>query len=151
MNINIYQIGKENKDEYFLISQKYEKMSKKYANVKIHNVFNSKIAKAQTLGAVEAKNSYTQAFLPKLNSYNISLDVKGIKIDTIGFSKLIQSQSKINFFIGGAYGFNDQFLKKCDKNISLSNLTYGHKIASIVLIEQVFRALCINNNHPYHK
>jgi 23S rRNA (pseudouridine1915-N3)-methyltransferase len=30
-------------------------------------------------------------------------------------------------------------------------LTYAHKIANIVLCEQIFRGLCINHNHPYHK
>jgi hypothetical protein len=37
------------------------------------------------------------------------------------------------------------------KIISLSRLTYAHKIAKVVLFEQIYRGLCIKNNHPYHK
>ncbi|MDN5377136.1 MAG: rRNA (pseudouridine1915-N3)-methyltransferase, partial [Sulfurospirillum sp.] len=45
----------------------------------------------------------------------------------------------------------EEFLKKTDKVISLSKLTYAHKIAKVVLLEQIYRGLCIKNNHPYHK
>jgi len=42
-------------------------------------------------------------------------------------------------------------LTKCDTTISLSDLTMAHKVANVVLTEQIFRALSIQNNHPYHK
>jgi len=53
--------------------------------------------------------------------------------------------------IGGAYGFNQEFLNKTQKVISLSKLTFAHKIAKTVLYEQIYRGHCIKNNHPYHK
>ena len=151
MKINIYQIAKNDKDNFEPIIKDFIKMSKKYAKVEIHNLFNKHIAKAQTIGEIEAKHSYSEVFTNKLNGFNIALDVKGIKIDSFKFSKLLEDKITINFFIGGAFGFNEEFLKKCDKIISLSELTYAHKIANIVLLEQIFRGLCIKNNHPYHK
>ena len=75
----------------------------------------------------------------------------GKKVDSFGFSKLLSDRLTINFFIGGAYGFDREFLKKCDTTISLSDLTMAHKIANLVLCEQIFRSLAILNNHPYHK
>jgi 23S rRNA (pseudouridine1915-N3)-methyltransferase len=91
-------------------------------------------------------------FIPKMDTgYNIALDVLGIQIDSFAFSKILENKTIINFYIGGAYGFNKEFLSLCDRVISLSNLTYAHKIANIVLCEQIFRGLCIINNHPYHK
>ncbi len=48
-------------------------------------------------------------------------------------------------------GFEKNFLDKCDKVISLSDLTMAHKVVTLVLLEQVFRGLAIKNNHPYHK
>ena len=152
MKINIYQIAKNDKDNFEPIIADFIKMSKKYASLEIHNLFNKQIAKAQTIGENEAKKSYSEVFEPKLNDgFNIALDVLGKKIDSFAFSKLIDGKSTINFFIGGAYGFEREFLNKCDSIISLSDLTYAHKIANIVLCEQVFRGLCILNNHPYHK
>lgn len=150
--INIYQIAKSSNDEFNKIIEDFIKMSSKYSKVEIHNLFNKKIAKAQTISDIEAKKSYSEVFEPFLNSgYNIALDVLGKKIDSFEFAKLLQSNGIINFFIGGAYGFEADFLQKCDKKISLSELTMAHKIANVVLCEQIFRGLCIINNHPYHK
>jgi len=152
MKINIYQIAKQDRDEFEPLVKHFIKMSSKYAKVEVHNLFNKQISKAQTIGEKEAKQSYSDIFIPKLsNGYNIALDVLGKKVDSFVFSKLLQDKITINFFIGGAFGFSQDFLNKCDSVISLSNLTMAHKIANIVLLEQIFRGLCISNNHPYHK
>ncbi|MCK5111109.1 MAG: 23S rRNA (pseudouridine(1915)-N(3))-methyltransferase RlmH [Arcobacteraceae bacterium] len=151
MKINIYQIAKNDKDEFEPLISNFIKMSKKYAKVEIHNLFNKQISKAQTIGEREAQKSYSEVFKLKLNGYNIALDVKGEKIDSFKFSKILEDKININFFIGGAFGFERDFLNQCDKVISLSALTMAHKIANIVLLEQIFRGLCISNNHPYHK
>jgi 23S rRNA (pseudouridine1915-N3)-methyltransferase len=151
MKINIYQIAKNDKDDFEPIVKNFIKMATKYAKIEIHNLFNKQISKAQTISQKEAQETYTEVFLPKLKGYNIALDVLGKKVDSFEFSKLLQNHITINFFIGGAYGFEKEFLKKCDKIISLSELTFAHKIANIILLEQIFRGLTISNNHPYHK
>lgn len=127
-------------------------MSSRWAKVEVHSLFNKQISKAQTLGEKESQQAYNEVYESKLDSgYNIALDVLGQKLDSFKFSKLLEDKITINFFIGGAYGFDRKFLSRCDKVISLSELTYAHKIANIVLCEQIFRSLCILNNHPYHK
>jgi rRNA large subunit m3Psi methyltransferase RlmH len=57
----------------------------------------------------------------------------------------------VKFFIGGAYGFEDSFLQKSDAIISLGKLTMSHKIAKVVLLEQIYRGFSILSNNPYHK
>lgn len=152
MQINIYQIAKKENDHFEPIIKEFTKMIGRHGKVQIHNLFNKNIAKAQTIGEKEAQQSYVEVFEPKLsNGYNIALDVLGKHCDSFQFAKLLQDKITINFFIGGAFGFPRDFLSKCDKIISLSELTMAHKIANAVLLEQIFRGLCINNNHPYHK
>ena len=127
-------------------------MSSRFAKVEVHSLFNKQISKAQTIGEKESQQAYNELYIPKLTTgYNIALDVLGKQIDSFKFSKLLDDKITINFFIGGAYGFDREFLTKCDTTISLSQLTYAHKIANVVLVEQIFRSLCILNNHPYHK
>ncbi|MFA9372649.1 23S rRNA (pseudouridine(1915)-N(3))-methyltransferase RlmH [Poseidonibacter sp.] len=149
--INIYSIVKPSKDESDILIKNFIKMSQKYANVEVHYIFNKTIAKAQTIGEKEAQQSYSDVYEPLLKGYNIALDVLGKKVDSYKFSQILEGKNEINFFIGGAYGFKRDFLNKCDNIISLSDLTMAHKIANIVLTEQIFRGLCIINNHPYHK
>ena len=152
MKINIYQIAKNDKDEFEPLVKNFIKMTSKFAKVEIHNLFNKQIGKAQTIGEKEARQSYSDVFEPKLSGgFNIALDVLGKKVDSFAFSKFFESHSTINIYIGGAYGFSREFLQKCDTVISLSDLTMAHKVANLVLLEQIFRGLCIRNNHPYHK
>jgi 23S rRNA (pseudouridine1915-N3)-methyltransferase len=87
--------------------------------------------------------------------YRIALDVGGKQIDTVefsnNFSKWKDEGKNVAFLIGSAYGLNDNLKKKVDVLFSLSKLTMAHKIAFLVLIEQVYRAVTIINGHPYHK
>lgn len=151
IKINIYTILKPSKDEFDSIIKEFIKMSSKYAKVEFHYVFNKTISKAQTIGEKESQASYSEAYEPLLKGYNIALDVLGKRVDTFAFSKQIEGKNEINYFIGGAFGFEREFLKKCDSIISLSDLTMAHKVANVMLAEQIYRALSIQNNHPYHK
>ena len=152
MTINIYQIAKNDKDEFDSIVKNFIKMSKKFAKVEVHNMFNKNISKAQMIGKNEAQKAYFDVFEPKMQgNYNIALDVLGKKMDSFEFSALINCNSNVNLFIGGAYGLPRDFVDKCNKIVSISDMTMAHKIVNIVLLEQIFRGLCIANNHPYHK
>ncbi|MDR0467890.1 MAG: 23S rRNA (pseudouridine(1915)-N(3))-methyltransferase RlmH [Campylobacteraceae bacterium] len=151
MKISIYSIEKSVSKEIKTVSDEFLKMSSKFAKIEDFSIFNNQIATAQTISANEAKSSYTKAYEPYFRDFTIALDVGGEVVDSYEFSNILKDRSSVKFFIGGAYGFEDCFLKKCNKVISLSSLTFAHKIAKLVLLEQIYRALCIQNNHPYHK
>ena len=57
--------------------------------------------------------------------------------------------NKIAFLIGGAEGFHKNIFDSIKNTISLGNMTYSHKLAKIILIEQLYRAWTIASNHPY--
>ena len=148
MKIRIYSIAKKqnNCDEFIKQIKQFGVI------VEDISIFNANIQKAQKDSAISAKESYRAEFSKYLknNVLNIALHPNGKEVSTIEFSNLLRDKNEITFFIGGAYGFDDAFLSKTT-NISLSKLTFSHKIAKIVVFEQIFRALCIINNHPYHK
>ncbi len=151
MKINIYAIVKSKNNDFDKLNKEFIKMCSKYAKIEVYYVFDKNIIKAQNISKQEAQKAYTYAFEKYLKGYCVALDVLGKKIDSFKFSELISNNSEINFFIGGAYGFERKFLKKCQNIISLSDLTIAHKIVTVILLEQIFRGLTINNNHPYHK
>jgi 23S rRNA (pseudouridine1915-N3)-methyltransferase len=83
----------------------------------------------------------------------ITLDEKGKHYSSIDFTKLIYTtinHKHITFIIGGAYGLSSIITDKSDLKLSLSNLTFTHEIAKLLLIEQIYRAYCINSNIKYH-
>lgn len=149
LQVNIFHIQKN--DEFDTWSKKYTKLISKFANLKEYNLFNKKIALAQNLNAQSAKKSYEEAFIPYKKGFCIVLDERGKELTSIEFAKLIADKNEISFFIGGAYGLNEDFTKSLDFSLSLSKLTLAHQFVKTLLLEQIYRAFCINSNHPYHK
>ncbi len=143
MQINIYSI--EKKEDFKKEIDEFIKKSKPFANIKNITLYSKNLAKSQN-----PQKEYSKLFEKYIqNGFNVILTPDGKLVDSFEFASLL-NHSQINFFIGGAFGFDEEFKKK-GVNISLSPLTMSHKIAKLVLFEQIYRGLTIKNNHPYHK
>lgn len=94
--------------------------------------------------------------LIKPNSYKILLDEKGKSLSTTQLKQLIVdsyslNQKSFSFLIAGSDGFSEQSRAKADYILSLSDLTFPHQIARMLLVEQIYRVQSLINNHPYHR
>lgn len=106
----------------------------------------------------EGMKKEKEAILKKIpkNSYIICLDRKGKEYSSIKFSSflenLINTKNKdIVFIIGGSYGIDYDLLVYANEKISFSKLTFPHQLMRVILVEQIYRAFKIMENHPYHK
>lgn len=153
MKINLVIIDKKGKEQlYTPLIEHYKKIAKPFARVEVIEVFDKEIAKAQDISPEAARRSYTKALQKYLGGgINIALDPSSKEIDSFDFAKLLKDRSVVNFFIGGAYGFESDFLRQCNNAVSFGKITLSHKLVKVVLLEQIFRGLSINHNHPYHK
>jgi len=152
MNIEIVSIAKKEKSIYDPLYKELEKMISRFAKVKDTEIFNKDVTKAHTISPEAAQKAYTKALDGYIGKdYCITLHPDGKLIDSFEFSKLLDGKMSIKFFIGGAYGFEEDFLKKSNKVVSLGKITMSHKIAKVVLLEQIYRGFSILSNHPYHK
>ncbi len=152
MNIEILSIAKKEKTIYDPLYKDLTKMISRFSKVQDTEIFTKDVTKAHTISPEASQKAYTKALEPHIgSSYSITLHPNGKLIDSFEFSKLLNDKMSVKFFIGGAYGFEDAFLKKSDKVISLGKLTMSHKIAKAVLLEQIYRGFSILSNHPYHK
>jgi 23S rRNA (pseudouridine1915-N3)-methyltransferase len=89
------------------------------------------------------------------NNCIILLTEQGKKFDSPNFSKFIfeklENFSEVFLVINGAAGPGTELVKRAHVQISLSELTFPHKLARLILIEQLYRAETIQARHPYHK
>ncbi len=88
--------------------------------------------------------------------YIVTMEERGELYDSPKFSKwlfriLENKAEKVFFVIGGAAGHGDEVLQAKKEMLSLSPMTYPHKLARIILVEQLYRAVTIKEGHPYHK
>jgi len=153
VKINVIIVDKKGKEPlYAPLIEHYKKIAKPFAQVEVIEVFDKEIAKAHDISPEAAQKSYTRALERYLGSgYNVALDPSSKEVDSHDFAKLLKDKTQVNLYIGGAYGFERGFLNKCNKAISFGKITLSHKLVKVVLLEQIFRGLAINHNHPYHK
>ena len=90
-------------------------------------------------------------FLNK-NNFLFCFDKNGDKFSSENFSDLLFKQTKdIDFVIGGSFGISKKLLDSSNKVISFSDMEFSHDIFRLMVVEQIYRAQCIFNNHPYHQ
>ncbi len=62
-----------------------------------------------------------------------------------------QGNREVGFVVGGHFGLPSAVRSLADETVSLGRMTLPHELARVVLLEQVFRAFCIQNRVPYHR
>ena len=85
----------------------------------------------------------------------VALDVKANRISTEKLATtlnnwMLQGQD-IAIVIGGPDGLSDELLQQADQAVSLSDMTFPHPLVRVIIVEQLYRAWSILNNHPYHR
>lgn len=89
------------------------------------------------------------------DSRKIALEIGGETFNSESLAMKIQKLQQVSnhlcFLIGGPEGFVKEVLAQCDERWSLSQLTLPHTLARIILLETIYRAYTILQNHPYHK
>ena len=95
-----------------------------------------------------------EAIPPK--SYKIALCVEGKQISSEELAERISDiplsgYSEITFIIGGAFGMDERVKKVADFRLSISKMTFTHRMMRVILIEQIYRALNIASGGHYHK
>ncbi len=115
------------------------------------------VKNAKNMPKNQIKNKEGAAILKKIEKgdFLILLDERGKDYTSIKFAKYIenllqQSHRRIIFLIGGAYGFSDEIYQRANGKISLSKMTFSHQMVRVFALEQIYRAMTILRNMPYH-
>ena len=89
----------------------------------------------------------------RANNFIICLSEEGKSFSSIELTSLLLNfkNKKIIFLIGDADGVPSYIKEKSHLLLSLSPLTFPHELARLILIEQIYRAISISNNSPYHR
>jgi 23S rRNA (pseudouridine1915-N3)-methyltransferase len=85
----------------------------------------------------------------------VLLDEHGKTFRSVEFASWIQKKmtagiKRLVFVIGGPYGFSPRVYAAYPEKISLSNMTFSHQMIRLIFAEQIYRAMTILNNEPYH-
>ena len=85
----------------------------------------------------------------------VLLDERGKEFTSAEFAEYIEKKThtglkRLVFVIGGAYGFSPRVYEAAHEKIALSKMTFPHQLVRLIFIEQLYRAMTILFNEPYH-
>ncbi|QOJ23737.1 MAG: 23S rRNA (pseudouridine(1915)-N(3))-methyltransferase RlmH [Gammaproteobacteria bacterium] len=103
---------------------------------------------------LQAEYQRIRAALPP-NCHMVVLDEQGQQWTTVKFADVITewmlASDAVVFIIGGADGLHGDIKRAANAMMALSKLTLPHGLVRVLLAEQIYRAVSINKNHPYHR
>lgn len=159
MVIKIIAVGKL-KEKYFREAfAEYEKRLSGYCRLEVFELEPEKLSddpsEKEIAKALDGEAERIIAKIPA-GSFVIPLCVEGKQKKSEEFAELIERESSAGrgvfvFIIGGSYGLSDKVKSMGDIRLGMSEMTFPHRLARIMLAEQLYRAFAIMNNRKYHK
>jgi len=116
------------------------------------------LSKKQSLRAADliaAEGEELARYVPE-NGRLVALDETGLQFTSRDFARWFETEQNtgarvITFVIGGPEGLSREISGRANLVLSLGKMTWTHEMSRILLVEQIYRALCIMRNIPYHK
>jgi 23S rRNA (pseudouridine1915-N3)-methyltransferase len=110
---------------------------------------------ALTLREVESEQPLA-LIAPEKRRSLVVLDERGQALSSTDFARLLEAERERNvghlvFLIGGADGLSPKVKGEADRVLSLGPMTWPHRLVRVMLAEQIYRAVTIMVNHPYHR
>ncbi|MDR2972646.1 MAG: 23S rRNA (pseudouridine(1915)-N(3))-methyltransferase RlmH [Bacteroidales bacterium] len=155
MKIKLLFIGKENLEELQSASLDYFSKINNYNSFEIESI--PYLKNTKSLPIELQKKQEGEILLKKiaLQDIVVLLDERGQEFSSLQFSQFLQQRlnsgcKNLLFLIGGAYGFSEEVYQRANFSLSMSKMTFPHKLARLLFVEQLYRAFSILKGEPYH-
>ncbi|MFV0539137.1 MAG: 23S rRNA (pseudouridine(1915)-N(3))-methyltransferase RlmH [Dysgonomonas sp.] len=155
MKITLLVIGKTDAGYFIDAVNEYQKRLEHYIPFETQVIPDIKNTKSLT--SEQQKEKEGELILKSLQAgdYIVLLDDKGKEYTSIQFANYIEKKThtvskRLVFIIGGPYGFSQAVYDKTNEKLTLSRMTFSHQMVRLIFVEQLYRAMTILNNEPYH-
>ena len=156
LGIDILCVGKL-KEKFFIDAcNEYAKRLSAYCRLSITEISEVPVRNASETGrALEEEAKRIIAKIPA-DAFVVAMCVEGRQLSSEKLSKKIASMkvngvSKICFLIGGSNGISESVKARASLRLSMSEMTFPHHLARVMLLEQIYRAFKIEEGSSYHK
>lgn len=155
MKTELWQIGKTAFPYLEEGVRIYESRLQRYLPFQIENI--PDVKNAQNLPPAQLKSREGELVLARLKNddFLILLDERGKSYTSVEWAQFLEkelmgSHKRIVFLIGGAFGFSQEIYQRANAKVSLSSMTFSHQMIRVFFLEQLYRAMTILRNEPYH-
>lgn len=155
MKIILLSVGKTDDPLFSQIIEEYRKRVNYYIPFEMQII--PDIKNTKNLSGKEQKKQEGEKLLKWLQPSDnvVLLDEKGKQYSSMEFGSYMEKKSfsalkRLVFVVGGPYGFSDEMRERANEKVSLSRMTFTHQMVRLVFAEQLYRAMTILHNEPYH-
>lgn len=155
MKFTLLVVGKTVEKHYIAAINDYTKRTKHYTSFDIEVI--PELKNTKSLSMEQQKEKEGELILKALQPGDVVvlLDEHGKEFRSIEFANWIERKmhtvnKRLVFIIGGPYGFSQAVYGAAQEKISLSKMTFSHQMIRLIFVEQLYRAMTILNNGPYH-
>ncbi len=159
LNVKLICVGKMREKFYIDAFEEYRKRLQTYCRLELVEITEQRLsdrpAEKEITAALEREGQEILKAVPA-DAYLVALCVEGKQMPSEGMAELIAAREnsgkpKLCFVIGGSFGLSPTVKSRADRKLSMSQMTFPHHLARVMLIEQVYRGFKINEGSQYHK
>ena len=159
LDISVICVGRLKEKFYLDASAEYIKRLGAYCRITVTELPEAKRpqspSQSETEQAMLREAESIKAAIPK-GAGVIAMCVEGKELSSESFSKALDDMassgtSKICFIIGGSDGLHGSIKSMANMKLSMSQMTFPHHLARVMLLEQIYRAMNISAGGKYHK
>ena len=155
MKITCLVIGKTTEKYFVDAIEEYKNRLKHYISFDLSVIPELKNVKNVSIGDQKEKEADLILKSIQPGDYIVLLDEHGKEFSSSGFATYIERKmhtvnKRLIFIVGGPYGFSPRIYGLANEKISLSKMTFSHQMIRLIFVEQLYRAMTILNNEPYH-
>ncbi|WP_434391574.1 23S rRNA (pseudouridine(1915)-N(3))-methyltransferase RlmH [Melittangium boletus] len=156
MKVRLVSVGKDRSGLYEPAVQEYASRLAHYTRFELVELPEAGGKKGRTAEG-SARASEAEALLARRKPQDllVALDERGKLLDSVEFSRYVgkarDGAKDLLLVIGGDEGLDERVRQSADLVLSLSKMTLPHRLARVVLVEQLYRAFTLLKGEPYHK
>ncbi len=159
LNVKLLCVGRMRERFYIDAFQEYAKRLQGYCRLELVEIQEQRLperpSEKEIAAALEREGQEILKAVPP-DAFLVALCVEGRQMPSEGMAELIAARAgsgkpRLCFVIGGSCGLSPTVKARADKKLSMSQMTFPHHLARVMLIEQLYRGFKINEGAQYHK
>ncbi len=159
LNIRIVCVGKLREQFYIDAFGEYAKRLSAFCRLECIELNETKLGSSPSDKEIAAALDKEAADIERTlgrDAYVIAMCVEGGQMKSEAFARKLSSlavsgRGRICFVIGGSFGLAPRIKQRADMRLGMSQMTFPHHLARVMLAEQIYRAFKINEGSKYHK
>ncbi len=157
MLVQLLTVGKQKEPHLVAAQDVYQKRLQPFCKFEFTQLpavrLSEKPSEKEILAALEQEAA---AIRKAAKGMLIALCIEGKQMSSEAFSRLLTQElpmqgSAVTFVIGSSFGLAESLKKDAIRRLSMSEMTFPHALASVMLLEQIYRGYQIDKNSGYHK